>query len=160
MDKPKLVPLPKGATEEQTRAFYQDMEVDILARTLWGEARGEGKYGMEAVAFVVLNRAEIAQKRGGYWWGNSVIEVCQKKYQFSCWNKKDPNYGKVISVTEEDVYFATAKRVARRALLGFLKDPTNGATHYHARHTSPFWAKGQKPCAVIGRHIFYRLQNG
>lgn len=162
MDKPKLVPLPSkkdGATDEEAqRAFYKEMEVDVLARTLWGEARGEGKTGMEAVAMVILNRAAIAQERGGYWWGNSVIEACQKPYQFSCWNKEDPNYRKLISVTDADIYFATAQRVARRALLGFLKDPTRGATHYHARHMMPSWAKGQSPCAVIGRHIFYRLQ--
>ena len=161
MDQPKLVPLPSEkseATEAKTRAFYKDMEADILARTLWGEARGEGKTGMGAVAMVILNRAAIAQSRRGYWWGNSVIEVCQKPYQFSCWNKNDPNYKRLLSVGEDDMYFVTAQRVARRALLGFLKDPTRGATHYHARHVSPSWIKGQKPCAVIGRHIFYKLQ--
>lgn len=25
--------------------FYREMEVDVLARTLWGEARGEGERG-------------------------------------------------------------------------------------------------------------------
>ena len=30
---------------------------DVLARTLWAEARGEGQAGMEAVACVILNRA-------------------------------------------------------------------------------------------------------
>lgn len=160
MDKPKLTPVPKEATDENARAFYKDMEADILARTIWGEARGEGKTGMEAVAMVILNRAAVAQTRGGYWWGNSIIEVCQKPYQFSCWNKEDPNYRKLVSVNDSDVYFATAQRVARRALLGFLKDPTYGATHYHARHVAPKWAKGQRPCAVIGRHIFYHLVEG
>ncbi|HNQ92216.1 MAG TPA: cell wall hydrolase [Alphaproteobacteria bacterium] len=160
MDKPKLTPVPKEAADENAREFYKEMEVDILARTIWGEARGEGKTGMEAVAMVILNRATVAQARGGYWWGNSVIEVCQKPYQFSCWNKEDPNYRKLISVNDSDVYFATAQRVARRALLGFLKDSTYGATHYHARHASPSWTKGQRPCAVIGRHIFYHLAEG
>ncbi|MCB1558080.1 MAG: cell wall hydrolase [Alphaproteobacteria bacterium] len=139
------------------RAAHVEMEVDILARTLWGEARGEGKAGMEAVAMVILNRAEIARAAGGYWWGNSVIEVCRKPYQFSCWNKSDPNMPKLLSVGLDNPYFSTAVRVARRALLGFLSDPTKGATHYHARSVQPYWAKGQKPVAVIGRHIFYRL---
>lgn len=46
MDKPKLVALPSkkaGATEALLQDAQREMEVDILARTLWGEARGEGK---------------------------------------------------------------------------------------------------------------------
>ncbi len=159
MDQPKLTPLPssKDATEEKTRAAIKDMELDILARTLWGEARGEGMAGMEAVAMVIMNRVEVAHRHGGYWWGNSVIEVCRKPYQFSCWNKDDPNLPRLLSVTADNLYFATAKRVAQRAILGFLKDQTRGATHYHARNVTPSWSKGQRPCAVIGRHLFYKL---
>lgn len=139
---------PVGAEE-----FHREMEVDVLARTLWGEARGEGSIGMQAVACVILNRA-----RAGGWWGGTVIAVCQKPYQFSCWNKDDPNYRKILSVDEKNMHFATAKRIARRAVPGFLDDPTRGATHYHAAGASPYWAKGEKPVAVIGRHIFYRME--
>lgn len=153
---PRLYPLPNAA-DERAAALYTEMEIDVLARTLWGEARGEGMTGMQAVACVILNRAEAARRLGGYWWGNNVLQVCQKPYQFSCWNKGDPNYAKLISVTAEDMYFATAIRVARRAMLGFLKDETRGATHYHLRSIAPEWAKGKTPSAVIGRHIFYKL---
>lgn len=155
-DKPKLFPLPNAA-DKRAAALYNEMEIDVLARTLWGEARGEGMTGMQAVSNVILNRAEISRKLGGYWWGDNVLQVCQKSFQFSCWNKDDPNYKKLISIDESDMYLATALRVARRAMLGFVKDETNGATHYHARNIMPDWAKGKKPTAVIGRHVFYRL---
>lgn len=89
--------------------------------------------------------------------GNDIIQVCHKPFQFSCWNKEDPNYRKVASVTSEDIHFSTAQRVARRAILGFLSDPTYGATHYHTRGIMPKWAVGQKPTTVIGQHIFYNL---
>ncbi len=158
-DQPKLVPVPSGG-DTNAAAFYTELEIDVLARTLWGEARGEGKGGMEAVAAVILNRVAVAKRMGGYWWGNNIIQVCQKPYQFSCWNKSDPNFRRVAAVTEDDMHFATALRVARRAKLGFLTDPTYGATHYHARHVMPDWAKSKKPCAVIGRHIFYTLVEG
>ncbi len=157
---PKLIPLPQvagGASEAAAAAQYRELEADILARTIWGEARGEGKGGMEAVALVILNRLEVSQQKGGYWWGNTLLDICRKPYQFSCWNQDDPNYRKLITVNESDTSFATALRVARRALLGFVKDPTRNATHYHARSIQPFWAKGQSPSAVIGRHVFYRL---
>lgn len=155
-DRPKLHPLPNAA-DGKAHALYTEMEIDTLARTLWGEARGEGMNGMQAVACVILNRVEAARKLGGYWWGNGVLQVCQKPYQFSCWNKNDANYKKLVTVDEEDMHFVTALRVARRAMLGFIKDETNGATHYHARSIMPDWAKGKKPSAFIGRHIFYRL---
>lgn len=149
----------KGGKEERgAAAFYRDLTIDVLARTLWGEARGEGVAGMEAVACVILNRVAFAQMRGGYWWGTNIISVCQKPYQFSCWNRSDPNYRRVQAVTEKsDIHFATAVRIARRAIAGTLEDPTGAATHYHTRDILPDWARGQEPSAVIGRHMFYRL---
>lgn len=130
-------------------------EVDILARTLWGEARGEGAAGMEAVAAVVMNRVALARIRGRMWWGDSVAEVCRKPWQFSCWNERDPNRAKLLAVSSTDPVFALALRIARRAAAGGLADPTRGATHYHARGIMPGWAAGQVPVAEIGRHLFY-----
>lgn len=46
-----------------------EKETDILARTIYGEARGESISGMEAVASVVLNRVAFANRRGRFWWG-------------------------------------------------------------------------------------------
>ena len=156
MSKKYLTPLSSG-DKVVSEKFYKELEVDVLARTLWGEARGEPVQGIEAVAAVILNRVRIAQARGGYWWGSDIIGVCQKPYQFSCWNKSDPSYPKLIAVTEKNIHFATCLRIARRAAAGVLPDPTNGATHYHADYVSPYWARGETPCAVIGRHLFYQL---
>ena len=159
MKKPTLTAIggrdvrPRSDAEE----FYRELEIDVLARTLWGEARGEGTAGMQAVAAVVLNRVEVAQEKGQYWWGNNVIQVCQKPYQFSCWNRSDPNFQKLQKVDERNLYFATALRIARRALAGLNEDSTGGATHYHAAGISPYWSKNEKPSAVIGKHIFYRI---
>jgi spore germination cell wall hydrolase CwlJ-like protein len=137
---------------------FRTLEHDVLARTLWGEARGEGRAGMEAVACVILNRVRVAEKKGSYWWGSSIIEVCQKPYQFSCWNKDNPNYRKLLAADEDDAWFIAAEGVASMGLDGNLTDITNGATHYHAAGATPGWAYREKPVAVIGRHIFYRLR--
>lgn len=154
----KLVAVPHGKAEEKTmRGFYREIEADVLARTLYGEARGEGTVGMQAVANVVLNRVAESDKRGTYWWGNNVIQVCQKPYQFSCWNRADVNFRKLQAVDEKDLYFATAMRIARRALIGNVADITKGATHYHATQVTPYWARGQKATTTIGNHVFYRL---
>jgi N-acetylmuramoyl-L-alanine amidase len=143
------IPAPKG--------FYDALAVDVLARTLWGEARGEPVAGIEAVASVVLNRVAIAKAKGRYWWGNDVITVCQKPYQFSCWNRSDPSYRKLLAVTDKNIHFVTCLRIARRALSNALPDATGGATHYHADYVSPDWARGETPTIIIGHHLFYRL---
>jgi len=151
----------KNSGQEKSAAdFYNELAVDVLARTIWGEARGQPQEGLEAVASVVLNRVKRAQERGGYWWGGDIISVCQKPYQFSCWNRSDPNYKKLTAVTEKNIHFATALRIARRAVVGTLADNTNGATHYHTKAISPYWAVDQVPTIIIGDHIFYNIMEG
>lgn len=129
--------------------------IDTLARTLYGEARGEPLRGIEAVAAVVLNRVVRARARGGGWWGHDIVTVCTKPWQFSCWNPGDPNRPRLLAVQAGEPAFDVCLRVARRAVAGVLDDPTGGATHYHAVGVQPAWAKGCLPCARIGRHLFY-----
>lgn len=148
------------ATLDEQKEYYKQLEIDVMARTIFGEARGEPFEGQEAVASVILNRVKIAQKKGRYWWGNNIIGVCQKPYQFSCWNKNDPSYKRLTSVTDKDKNFQIALRIATDAINEKLWDCTNGATHYHADYVTPFWIKGEKPVKKIGRHIFYKLVEG
>ncbi len=157
MLRPHVCDIKTKNLEKTQQEYYKELEIDVLARTIFGEARGEPVEGLEAVANVVLNRVKVAQKRGRYWWGNNVISVCQKPYQFSCWNKNDPSYQRLINVTNKNIHFATALRIARRAVIGALPDRTKGATHYHADYVSPYWAVGEKPVKTIGRHIFFKL---
>ncbi len=66
-------------------------EIDYLARTIYGEARGENTASKKAVAWVIRNRVEAPA------YGRSYEEVVLRPYQFSCWNKNDPNYPKISS---------------------------------------------------------------
>ena len=61
-------------------------DIEVLARTLWGEARNQGPYGMQAVGEVIANR--VADQR----WPSTFAGVCQQPKQFSCWLTSDPNY--------------------------------------------------------------------
>ena len=67
-----------------------DNDRDILARTRWGEARGESLVGQIEVAWTIRNRVNHSNAKS--WWGEGYVGVCQKPYQFSCRNKNDPNY--------------------------------------------------------------------
>lgn len=127
---------------------------DVLARTLWAEARSEGVAGMEAVASVILTRAAHPG-----WWGHDVMGVCLAPQQFSCWNASDPQHDAIRSVTAADPLFREAQAVAAAALAGTLVDRTHGADSYaNLADCHPAWAKGRVPCAVIGHHTFFRLR--
>lgn len=131
-------------------------DTDVLARTIYGEARGESLIGKEAIARVILNRRQKAIDNGGkFWWGNEIAEICQKSWQFSCWNKNDPNYEKLIYVDETDEIFKICKRIAKKAVSGIMKDFLYGATHYHTKEVFPKWSIGKVPCIIIGNHHFY-----
>ena len=147
------------ADEKDAQEFMREMEIDVLARTLYGEASGETKQGIEAVAHVILNRVTQAEKSGGkFWWGNDIVSVCQTPYQFSCWNPGDPNRQKLMAVTADNKKFATCLRIARRAVYSQLgADITNGANHYHTTAVSPKWSVDKTPIAQFGTHVFFKL---
>lgn len=133
--------------------------LDVLARTLWGEARGEGRVGMQAVANVIMNRYELAVKSTARarQFGSTVAGICQKKWQFSCWLPSDPNRAKMLSVTDADPQFKQAKEIATLALQGALADITGGADHYHTFAVSPAWSQGATAIASHGSHLFFKL---
>lgn len=124
--------------------------LDTLARTLYGEARGEPDEGVIAVAQVILNRANKPK-----WWGRDIKSVCQKAWQFSCWNKADPNREKLIALTEKSPQFLRCLHIGAGVMAGLYADLVQGATHYHADGWAPDWAEGKTPCVTIGRHHFY-----
>lgn len=127
---------------------------DILARTVWGEARGQGRAGMEAVAATIANRVHNPR-----WWGNGWLSVCRKPYQFSCWNPDDPNLPKMLKVDGTDAAFVTALAVADEAINGRLADPTGGADSYFDLSISaPSWATADKFTVQIGDMRFYRIE--
>jgi spore germination cell wall hydrolase CwlJ-like protein len=130
----------------------RETAIDTLARTLWGEARGEPRLGKEAVAAVVLNRLK---RNAPARFGATIEEVCRKPLQFSCWNPNDPNRTKLEQVDRSDATFAECCTVAELAVDGRLADPTDGADHYHTVNVSPSWSQGKTPCCTIGEHHFF-----
>ncbi|HEX7005577.1 MAG TPA: cell wall hydrolase [Alphaproteobacteria bacterium] len=126
-----------------------DRDVEVAARTLYGEARGQPLEGIVAVANVIVNR----WRRGGY--GATPADVCLRPWQFSCWNARDPNRAVIERVRPGDFVFDVCRLVASLAVRGLLPDPTGGATHYHTRSVAPDWSRGKTPSAVIGDHLFF-----
>lgn len=150
-------------------------DLDVLARTVWGEARGESEQGRVAVAHVALNRARIAAagKRRKLFGDGTVAGACLAAKQFSCWNPGAPcapgllgraatppgGRAIIIGLSADDAGYQEALWAALSAALGKIPDPTGGSTHYHAYHVSPSWAAGHVPACAIGRHKFYNDVN-
>lgn len=133
--------------------LINDHDITIAAKTIYGEARGEPLEGKYAVAHVIKNRAALADNHPHFGDG-SPASACLAKWQFSCWN--DPTA--LQSIRDDDVKLDLFKTIARHVLGGGHKDNTNGATYYFANWMKepPEWAKGHSPCAVIGKHLFFR----
>ena len=141
--------------------MYREKDVDILSRTLYGEARNEDRQGLIAVACTVLNRIK-KRNMAGYEVIDGVktptiAETCLRKWQYSCWNKNDPNRKIIIQVSTATAGFVSCVEIALAAAKGELEDITKGATHYYNPKAcpKPFWAEGKTPCVIIGRHLFF-----
>jgi spore germination cell wall hydrolase CwlJ-like protein len=138
-----------------------EQDIDILARTLYGEARGEGFGGMIAVGWTIRNRVEKDLGNDGRpdWWGEGYVGVCLRPYQFSCWNQNDPNYPYLSGAkTIPNAQYMKAREAAVAVIEAREPDPTAGATHYYAKSmkTPPNWVKGAKPTVTIGNHRFFK----
>ena len=127
-----------------------------MALTMWGEARNGGEEAMRAVGHVIDNR----RRSGAH--GAYATETVSEAWQFSCWNKGDPNYSAMLGVdslrpdSEDQRMWLAAKRLAQEILSGRSADPTGGALFYHTAAVSPRWSAGLAPVSVIGGHLFFR----
>ena len=119
-----------------------DEQIDYMARTMWGEARGEGATGMRAVGHVIMNRV-----KAGSWYGATPKDVVLKKWQFSCWNADDPNRPKLLAVTTADSNFALAQSLAKAIYANYLALGSVSKV--------PSWASKMTQVAEIGNHTFY-----
>lgn len=125
-------------------------DLQVVARTIWGESRSEGEQGMHAVGSVIQNRVRI-----GGWWGDQPRTVCLKPFQFSCWNRNDPNLPKLLNLDETDPQYVTSEGLAKVILTGDLGDIVSGADSYETKDTNAFWARNLTPVVTIGNHNFY-----
>ena len=121
-----------------------------LALAVYWEAGGEGREGMAAVAWVVLNRRmhrDFPPTVCDVVYQGGTAPGCQ--FRFWCDGKSD-------KPRDSDLW-ALALDVATEALEGRGADPTGGALFFHAAAlgTAP-WRVPRERTVQIGRHIYYR----
>ena len=139
--------LPLAVAPSAQAAAEMDQDTYCLALAMYWEAKGEGPDGMRAVASVVLNRVAHPE------FPDTVCGVVQQggdtgPCQFSWWCD-----GRSDQPVEARPW-ATAQRIAERALNGQPADPTRGALFFHNISLDDPWARERT--VRIGQHVFYR----
>ncbi|CAF1625832.1 unnamed protein product [Adineta ricciae] len=127
-----------------------EKDIDIMTKTVWGEARGEPDAGKVAVAHVIMNRANSGNR-----YGQGIAGVCLKDRQFSCWDEGDVNRGQIDRLNTNSQEYQKIRRIVEEVLDGTRPDNTYGSTHYHRTDTPHNWANGKRPAAKHGAHSFY-----
>lgn len=132
-------------------------DVQVMGKTLHGEARGEPSDGLTACGWSIRNRVTDARRR----WPRDVANACLQWRQFSAWNPGDPNRSLLIEVELGDPDYMRCLAVAGNVIAGLVPDLSNGANHYLtkavAEQSPPDWFSEAKITARYGRHLFLRL---
>jgi len=128
-------------------------QIEVAARTLAQEARGEPIEGQRAVAWVMRNRIRDGR------WGKNLASVCLWRGQFSGWYMpRDPNFAYACGLKNDDPVLVKMRNVIDEVMAADQsKDPTNGATHYFAiTIPAPKWVLGATQIGRFGNHMFWK----
>ena len=123
--------LPTGSSSSN------NTNVNLLARVISGEARGESYTGQVAIAAVVLNRVKHSS------FPNSISGVIYQPGAFTAVTD-----GQINITPSQSCYNA-----ARDALNGW--DPTGGSIYYYNPQTATnSWIRSRPIITQIGKHVF------
>jgi N-acetylmuramoyl-L-alanine amidase len=135
--KKTLLYLGLGNSSTASSGKYSESDIELLAKLIAAEARGESYMGQVAVGAVVLNRVAHAS------FPDSIAGVIYQKGAFSCVN--DSNWS--VAANE------TSRRAARDCINGW--DPSGGAVYYfNPRKTNDAFMHSRPVITVIGNHNF------
>lgn len=140
------------ALASNTKIKMSKYDREILAKTVYGEARGEDVVGMFAVCNTVFNR--VRSNHPLFKNDTSIAKACLRKKQYSCWNShhihnfdgKSDIYHKILEVVDI-------------ALMAYNSgdDYSHHATHYFKKNTpAPDWIHDMKHTVTIDDHLFYK----
>jgi hypothetical protein len=115
----------------------------LLALTIYGEARGEVYKGLIAVGSVILERVA---HRG--WDGDTIKEVCLMPWQFSCFLPNDPNFAGLKNIVSHwDASYRQSKvlqncyAVASGLMDGTIERTPEIAANHVCQYVTVAWRK-------------------
>jgi hypothetical protein len=157
--------IPTVDNPKWTGDFNDDTDEIILARLIFGEARGEPREAKEWVAWSVINRIEAKS-----WWPKTIHGVILQKYQYDPIKPTDKNYLKIIDplgfVGSDKISRASWRecyKIAEDVISRKTINPTK-ATHFHGAGVTKKWYEKNivphgKFIKKIGNTYFYWSPN-
>lgn len=126
-----------GGGTQSGGSGYTNADTYLLARCIYGEARGESYTGQVAVGAVVLNRVRSKD------FPNTISGVIYQKHAFTAVSDGQ------INLTPDQ----TAINAAKDAMNGW--DPTGGCLYYYNPVTATSeWIFSRETVITIGKHVF------
>lgn len=126
-----------GINLNSTTTTNSNSDLNLLAKCIYAEARGEPYEGQVAVAAVVLNRVKSSK------FPNTIAGVIYQPYAFT-----SVSDGQINLTPNQSAYNA-----ARDAMNGW--DPTYGCLYYYNASTATSkWIYSRTTVVTIGRHVF------
>lgn len=138
------VPIVERTDQEKETLCRAWKDCEHLAKAVVYESRGEGRLGMKAVAYVIVNRKEHKH------WPDTIEDVIHQPNQFAFlkdWNKQ-------VTPTQKD--WTLGRVVSYNVLKGIADDPTNGATHYTEKSVYRKWMNNLEYVTTIQNHKFFK----
>lgn len=137
----------------------REYEVFIMALMIWREARGESVIAQMQVGWTVINRV-----RHPTWWGNNIVAVTKKKWQYSSINAPgDKQLG--LWPELDDQIFYSCMDLAEKMVDNMIPSgqvPFPHADSYYDEslvlaNKLPPWATQDKFSGQIGHLYFYNI---
>jgi N-acetylmuramoyl-L-alanine amidase len=131
------------ASRGESLRMYKESDVDLMARVMFGEAKGEDEAGIYAVGQVLLNRIEYHKTHPNSFADN--IKGLLTFKQFNCVT----NDFYTMSVPDKFYMYA------RKVLSGIEEPlPKNIVYFYNPKTATDSWIKTRKIFKKIGNHVF------
>lgn len=128
-------------------------DLDMIARTVVGEAGNQSALGQAAVAHVVMNRLKSGQ------WGDTPSDVVLAPKQFEAWGNRPQE---LATLSRTSPTYRSALAIAKQVASGDIPDPTNGALNFanvdtiqkRGNQSAMNWINGMSNVTKIGDHTF------
>jgi len=148
---------PLSVEQDESLAAHSPSWADMraLASAICQVAGNRSEQEQAAVAWSILNRVSVARNCANangcphpLFGDGSILGACAGHLQ------------KIYAAPDfAERTFCRALSIACLSFCADLGDPTSGATHFHCHQvTPPQWTAKAEAVALIGDHIFYRLQ--
>lgn len=131
------------------------ININVIARTIYAEGKGESYKALRAIASVIYNRGNNSFE--------GAIGAIKKPKHFSCWNKANASDWTNMKQGKGSTW-NYAMQLAESMFNGTFSTDGDWNHYYNPKKCSPYWAYLDKsktklrPHEAIGSHYFMKIK--